>query len=230
MQPAPGLSLFYSSRREVAFREVPFVLEMSRFSMLFALAKNIFCFALWVCLSMLVTPAANAALTLMGGTPAQQNQVQRAYDALPPCCHISCRVCVRLMDNSAMNAYLQDKAAAQSVRLADADAVDGLYQNAVPTIALRASSATADVSATFLHEYGHCLWLNTLSPSQRARYVNVYERQRRDHHLVSLYAAVSVEEGFAEAFSFYIRERDHLAKCDAPSCCFLTDALPLHEK
>lgn len=129
-----------------------------------------------------------------------------------------------------MNAYLQDKAAAQSVRLVDADAVDGMYQNAAPTITLRASSPTADVSATFLHEYGHCLWLNALSPSQRTQYVNVYERQRRAHLLVSQYAAVSVEEGFAEAFSFYIRERDHLAKCDAPSCCFLTDALPMHKE
>lgn len=182
--------------------------------------------ALWVCLALLLTPRAHATLTLTGGTPAQQIQVQKAYDGLPLCCRTSCRVCVRLLNNSAMDAYLQDRAAAQSIRLMDAGAVDGLYQNAIPTITLRASSPTDNVSANFLHEYGHCLWLNALSSSQRVRYVSIYERQRRDRHLVSPYAAVSVEEGFAETFSFYIREHDHLAKCDPLSCCFLADALP----
>ena len=190
------------------------------------LVRTLLRLALRACLMLLVTPAAHAALTLTGGTPAQQNQVQRAYDALPLCCRTSCHVCVRLLNNSVMDAYLQDKATAQSVRLMDAGAIDGLYQNAARTITLRASSPTADVSATFLHEYGHCFWLNALSSSQRVRYVSVYDRQRRDHHLGSQYAAVSVEEGFAEAFSLYIREHDHLAQCDPLSCCFLANALP----
>ena len=113
-------------------------------------------------------------------------------------------------------------------------AIDGLYQNAIPTITLRASSPTADVSATFRHEYNHCLWLKALSSSQRVRHVSVYDRQRRDHHLgsvyaaisayaaISVYAAISAEEGFAEAFSLSIQEHDHLAQCDPLSCCFLS--------
>jgi hypothetical protein len=129
-----------------------------------------------------------------------------------------------------MTTYLQGQAAVQHVILADADAVDGLYQNATPTITLRTASPTADLSATFTHEYGHYFWLNVLLPRDRDRYGSLYDKQQLAHRLISPYAAVSVDEGFAEAFSFYLREKPVLARCDPLSCCFLSNLLKPDEK
>jgi len=79
------------------------------------------------------------------------------------------------------------------------------------------------VDGTFTYEYGHFVWMNVLSPAQRDQYQKVYGAQRAMGHLVSPYAAVSVEEGFAETFSFYVLRRPFLAQKDFCSCCFLNN-------
>lgn len=157
---------------------------------------------------------------------SQQALLMRAYRALPACCQASRSVCVCLLNNQDMDACLQAFAAAHSRRILNADAVDGFYQDGAKVITLRIPSATADVSATFTHEYGHYVWMNVLSPAQRGQYRKVYDTQCAAGRLVSAYAAVSVEEGFAEAFSFYVRDCSFLARCDSHTCCYLTSILP----
>ncbi len=120
-----------------------------------------------------------------------------------------------------MDACLQASAAAHSQRLVNADAVDGFYQDGSKVITLRVPSPTADVSTTFTHEYGHFVWMNLLSAVQRDQYRKVYVTQRTVGRLVSPYTAVSVEEGFAEAFSFYVQRRPLLVRKDPCSCGFL---------
>ena len=132
--------------------------------------------ALALCLmsGSLLPPAARADLALTGGTPAQQGQIQSVFSSMPPRCHTTCRVCVSLLGDQAMDACLRMCAAAHAQRLVNADAVDGFYQDPLTTITLRTSSPTTDVSATFAHEYGHYVWMNVLSPAQREQYRNVY--------------------------------------------------------
>lgn len=181
--------------------------------------------ALLVFLATLGATAARADLSVTGGTAAQQELLNRAYSGLPACCHTPRPVAVRLLDDQAMNACLQACAAAHSQRLVNADAVDGFYQNACPTITLRAPSATADVSATFTHEYGHYVWMKVLSAAQRDQYRKIYDTQRSAHHLITQYAAVSVDEGFAEAFAAYIHDYSGLCQRDSLSCCYLVATL-----
>ena len=120
-----------------------------------------------------------------------------------------------------MDFYLQSRAAAQGVRLVSAESVDGLFQNKESTITVRGGGSAVDVSATFAHEYGHYVWLKLPSQDQRDQYRKNYDVQRSAHHLVSQYAAVSLEEGFAEAFSYYVVQRPLLAQKDLGSCCLL---------
>ena len=181
--------------------------------------------ALLLFLGMLTATAASAPFSVTGGTAAQQALLARAYNDFPACCRTSPPVCVCLLDNGSMNACLQKCAAAQAQKLVNADAVDGFYQNSSPTITLRVPTSTSDVSAVFTHEYGHFIWLNVLSPTQRDQYRTLYKVQFSSNHLVSKYAAVSVEEGFAEAFSHYMRDRAFLAKRDSPSNNFLSSVL-----
>jgi len=171
---------------------------------------------------LLSSGSARADITITGGTADQQAAIQHIYKSMPACCHKSACICVRILDSPAMDSYLQSCAASQSVKLVNAGAVDGLFQNATPTISLRNSDG---LSATFTHEYGHYIWMNVLTGAQRDEYAKTYKAQRDAHRLVSAYAAVSVEEGFAEAFSFYNLQKLKLAARDNSSCCFLDECL-----
>jgi len=75
---------------------------------------------------------------------------------------------------------------------------------------------------TFAHEYGHYIWFNLLSRDDKKRYEGIYKKQKALHHLVTRYAQTDVEEGFAEAFSFYANEPPLLLRRDALSYQFLS--------
>lgn len=171
--------------------------------------------------------SARADISIAGGTPGQQLEVRTVFNALPLCCQTSCTVCVRILDDQLMDRYLSDQAAVDSVKLVNAGSIDGLYQNSVRTVTLRASSPGDDVTATFAHEYGHFVWLNVLSKAQRTQYERIYQDSKRSNRLVSSYAAVSVDEGFAESFSYHLREGSILQSTDPASNCFLTNTLGL---
>jgi hypothetical protein len=65
-----------------------------------------------------------------------------------------------------------------------------------------------------------------MTKNQRAIYRGLYSNQKAAHHLVTDYARESVEEGFAEAFSYYSMEPATLAKRDSASLHFLDGLAP----
>jgi len=168
--------------------------------------------------------SAVASITIVGGTDSERAAIQTAYTSIPLCCSQSCSICVRILADSDMDSYLQACAASESEKLVDASAVDGLFQNTASTITLRESDASS-LSATFAHEFGHYVWLNVLSKSQRVQFSRLYKKQQTSHTFVTSYAAVSPQEDFAEAFSFYCLQKPLLSSKDSGSCCFLSTCL-----
>ena len=82
-----------------------------------------------------------------------------------------------------------------------AEEIDGVFTDDPPQIFLRVSDPSQIDYATFAHEYGHYVWFDLLTDTDRKRYKVIYERQKAAHRLISDYAGESLEEGFAEAFS-----------------------------
>ena len=103
----------------------------------------------------------------------------------------------------------------------DAGGIDGVFENDPPSITLRLPSSGVPDDLVFAHEYGHYVWFDILSDEDRRRYRTLYDRQKAAHSLVTEYAADSVEEGFAEAFSYYVGQPAILARRDALSFAFL---------
>lgn len=70
----------------------------------------------------------------------------------------------------------------------------------------------------FLHEYGHYIWFNQTTTKQR----HDFERIWKAHQVfaASYYSTVSVEEGWAEYFSFYIFDPEYLKDIDTSMFAF----------
>jgi len=175
---------------------------------------------IFVAIGCLGCRAAIADVVVSGGTAVQQQQISDVYNKLPLCCRDGCKICVQLFSDREMNAYIAsgDPQAARSISLSS---VDGIYQNDEPTITLRAASHSPNLSATFAHEYGHYIWQRHLSRTDQREYVKLYDRQKKSGSLVTTYAAASVEEGFAEAFSYFVINKPILVTRDSMSCCYL---------
>lgn len=124
-----------------------------------------------------------------------------------------------------MEAYLQsgdsETAEGQSSH-ADEGQIDGVFEDGPPRITLRVAEGEEPDTYTFAHEYGHYVWYDLLTPADRDRYAAVYKRQKAAHRLVTRYAQTDAEEGFAEAFSFYVSEPPLLRHRDPASYQFLT--------
>lgn len=130
---------------------------------------------------------------------------------------------VHPLNNSQMAAYLQDgDPLADQNSHADEGEIDGVFEDDPPRITLRIPETGEPDMYTFAHEYGHYVWFTLLTRGDRKRYEAVYKKQKAAHHLVTHYAQTDVEEGFAEAFSFYANEAPLLLKRDAASYQFLT--------
>ncbi len=104
---------------------------------------------------------------------------------------------------------------------ADDGEVDGIFEDKPARITLRIPPSGQPDLYTFAHEYGHYVWFNLLSQTDKSRYADLYNKQKARHHLVTRYAQTDVEEGFAEAFSFYVNEPPLLLRRDALSYQFL---------
>lgn len=104
---------------------------------------------------------------------------------------------------------------------ADDGDIDGVFEADPDRITLRIPHSGRPDLYTFAHEYGHYVWFNLLSRDDKRRYEGVYKKQKAAHHLVTRYAQTDVEEGFAEAFSFYANDPALLGRRDALSSQFL---------
>jgi len=133
-------------------------------------------------------------------------------------------VVVRQLSDSQMNAYLtgDDQGNNSNDRSSsDDDDIDGVFENDPPRITLRLPNTGSPDMFTFTHEYGHFVWFDLMSKDDHNRYAAIYKKQRAAHHLVTRYANTDLEEGFAEAFSFYINEAPVLQRRDSASYEFL---------
>lgn len=109
--------------------------------------------------------------------------------------------------------------------VSNTDDIDGVYDRNPPRIAVEVENGRVD-NFTFAHEYGHYVWFELMTKADRRAYEAIYKQSRSDRHLVTDYAAVSVDEGFAEAFSFYVNLPQDLQHRDAVSYNFLANWSP----
>jgi hypothetical protein len=178
---------------------------------------RVFVTALFLCLASVGSVKADVIFV---GDPSAQKALVAVCDRLPACCRAKASLCVKLLNDRDMNAYLA-RAGAADIRY---DAIDGVYDGDLSTITLRLAFPNADISATFAHEYGHFVWQRIFTKEQRKRYEQEYKAELRARNLISTYAAVSVEEGFAETFSAYVLTPSAVAaKC--PASCHCLDEL-----
>lgn len=139
------------------------------------------------------------------------------------------KVEVQPLSDAAMDDYLRSDSESDS-NDADHDSspedsaseIDGVFTDNPPQIFLRVSDPAQIDYATFAHEYGHYVWFDLLTNDDRKRYKAIYERQKAAHRLITDYAAESLEEGFAEAFSADIVSPAALMHQDPLSYQFLS--------
>ena len=171
----------------------------------------------------LTSSSARADLSIAGATNKQYDAIEDVFkNHIPARFHDTDTVDVQILSRSEMLAYIrQGEPEDQSADQGDDDTIDGIYEDGPPTVTLRATNDTDDLSFTFAHEYGHYVWQDLLTKTERKRYEQIYTKQRAAHHLVTAYAATELDEGFAEAFSFYAVEPPVLQKRDPLSYRFL---------
>lgn len=172
------------------------------------------------------TSPARAQLDVSAPSPIQARQLATWFEQhMPVRFRAHSRLTVRELTDRDMDAYLKaDKDPSdnsfQSSGSDDNAEIDGVFEGDPDRIALRLpASGTLDMY-TFAHEYGHFVWFHLLSRDDRRRYEGIYNKQRTAHHLVTRYASTDLEEGFAEAFSFYASEAPLLARRDPLSFQF----------
>ena len=105
--------------------------------------------------------------------------------------------------------------------------IDGCYQKypdpdeMAGRITLRESLHGENAALVFVHEYGHYVWSNVLTAVDRTLYQRLWREQKRAGNLVTEYAGETGEEGFAEAFAYYVRRPVTLRRLDPQSNRFL---------
>ena len=149
------------------------------------------------------------------------------YSRLPFVWKANLRVTVREVPDSTMTALTEAYENLSSRN--DESQVDGLFiknrgdASAPARIYLSDTLRGESIGLVFVHEYGHFVWHSMLSATQRNRFKRLWNEQYEEGVFVTPYAETSVEEGFAEAFSYFIRRPEELRRRDFRSLMFLTD-------
>ncbi len=175
---------------------------------------------------LLLAPRGAQAQLIVTGPPTPAAQALASWwdQHIPARYRARGRFEVHPLTDSQMDAYLQESsgnASADQSSHADDGEIDGVFEDNPPRITLRIPNSDPPDMYTFAHEYGHYVWFTLLSRDDRRRYEAIYKKQKAAHHLVTRYAATDVEEGFAEAFSFYANEAPILQRRDPASYQFL---------
>jgi hypothetical protein len=151
--------------------------------------------------------------------------LHRVYDHLPDLWKHTRYVVVQEVSDEEMDRLVAEQEG--DSRSDDSSSVDGCYQGggdntADPAvITLRETLSGSEAAFVFAHEYGHLLWDEFLNRQDRARYAQIWREQKRAGKLVTDYAAVSDEEGFAESFGHFARRPALLRQRDLRSWKFL---------
>lgn len=183
--------------------------------------------AAWLLLLCVLCPhPAHAALLVRKDAPHAE-QWFRLYNELPPVWKTRRDIKVRELPPEDM-ARLIVKLGGEEADRHDDSTVDGCYQSEdededTPVITLADTLRGEQASLVFTHEYGHFVWDALLTDRERARYTRLWRTQKRARHLVTEYAGDSGEEGFAEAFAYYLRKPAQLQKRDPASHQFFRE-------
>ena len=149
------------------------------------------------------------------------------YSRLPAVWKSDLKVTVREVPDETMTALTEAYENQSNVN--DLSLVDGLFikrdqEASLPSrIYLSESLRGESVGLVFVHEYGHFVWHTMLSSSQRNRFRRLWREQSAEGVFVTSYAETSVDEGFAEAFSYFIRRPEELRLRDFRTYEFLSD-------
>lgn len=179
-------------------------------------------------LLLLLARPSSAQMSVTGpSTPAVQTLAAWSRLHIPARFQVRRKVEVQPLSDAAMDDYLHtdpDSSDANNESNSEdsASEIDGVFTDNPPQIFLRVSNPARIDYATFAHEYGHYVWFDLLTKDDRKRYKAIYERQKAAHRLITDYAAESLEEGFAEAFSADIMTPAALLHQDPFSYQFLS--------
>ena len=177
---------------------------------------------------LLLSPRPAAAQMIVGGpaTPAARTLTAWFQQHIPAKFQAHGLFEVQPFSDAGMEAYLHDSDSASENNAdnnsEDDGEIDGVFVNDPPQIVLRVPVSGQIDFSTFAHEYGHYVWFDLLTKDDRKRYKALYDKQKSARRLVTDYAAESVEEGFAEAFSYDITDPASLRRQDSLSYQFLS--------
>ncbi len=180
---------------------------------------------LWGAGLLLLSHPSAAQMTVMGPATAVHTLTAWSRLHIPAKFQARDKVEVQPLSDAAMDDYLHadpdNDTSSDSSTDSEAE-IDGVFTDDPPQIFLRVSDPSQIDFATFAHEYGHYVWFDLLSEGDRKRYKTIYERQKSAHRLITGYAAESLEEGFAEAFSADMLDPAALRHQDPLSSQFLS--------
>jgi len=163
---------------------------------------------------------------LDGPESATQSLLSWYDQNIPAVYKATCPLIVHELTETAMLDYINSGSGAHSRKKAnvkDSDDIDGVFDNNPPRIAVELGDDGLADTSTFAHEYGHYVWFDLMDKSDRKAYERIYKHSKDKKALVSDYAYENVEEGFAEAFSFYTNEPQELQRLDPDSYEFLAN-------
>lgn len=191
-------------------------------------------FATLIALTGLLLPlrATHAQVVINGPETSATQTLNTWYtQSLPACFQARDRVALyplndRDMDHYSKSVGLEDGASYESDN-GDGE-IMGLFADRQKRISVRVASNGAMDLQTLTHEYGHYVWFHVFSKDDRKQYKELYKRQAASRALVSNYAETNLEEGFAEAFAFYIEQPDKLKSRDSASFQYLTNWVATH--
>jgi len=173
---------------------------------------------------------APADVWITGGSHNQRVLIEQTYDrSIPSRFHTSAIIPVKLLGNDAFDNYLNNGSGSPSQNEDVDDTVDGIYEDEPTLITLRATQPDQELEYTVAHEYGHYVWQAELTEHQRRTYNRLYQAQKSLGHLVTDYAAYSVNEGFAEAFATYSTCPTLLRAKDSLSYAFIDSILATNQ-
>lgn len=159
-------------------------------------------------------------------TPAAQTLNAWYTQTLPSCFRAKDQVRLFPLDDRSMDRYLKSVGLEDGASYASGNGdgeIMGLFAERQKRISLRVAANGAMDLQTLTHEYGHYVWFHLLGKDDRKQYRGLYKRQAASRALVSNYAETNLEEGFAEAFAFYIQQPAVLKDKDPVSFQFLAD-------
>ena len=192
---------------------------------LFGVHRNRTCAISTFALAFLALVAeSNAEIHIRHATP-RAKLWKKLYEQLPTRWKTTRDILVSVVPESELEKIVASNSNADSSKDEESQ-IDGCYQNSGSSkpikITLRDTLRGKEAELVFTHEYAHYIWDELLTEKQRGIYANHWATQKGLNRLMTDYASESVEEGFAEAFAYYLRQPKNLRRKDTLSYQFMS--------